>query len=251
MEKKLFRYRKNDSLLKVHERVNSKGEKYLRGILYMFKWSSEKNKMVLVKQDAASFLEKDGVTSPIEVKKRFGMEFAAPYPSDSYVNRQHRIIWNNTDFEGWEHAMKVDYPDGVDEFGEPIDLSYERYYEDCNSYLDDERVNLNKPVDGVIVAFANLGLWDGHHNGAKIVGSKVSDILYSDCDDIEWYCSRYNVHCTASHHDGTNAILYRVARDRKQAKELVESIAYEGMTQEAFMKATKSLRPYVAKVYGW
>jgi hypothetical protein len=42
-----------------------------------------------------------------------------------------------------------------------------------------------------------------------------------------------------------------VAKDRDTAERLVEKIAYEGMTEQQFMKATKSLRPYVAEVYGW
>ena len=118
-------------------------------------------------------------------------------------------------------------------------------------YFEDEYVNLDKAVDGVIVAFANLGLWDGHHDGAKIVGTNVNNILHSDCDYCDWYCDRYNVRCTAVHHDGRNRILYRVAKDKDHANKLVDKIAYGGMTEQQFIKATKSLRPYVAKTYGW
>jgi hypothetical protein len=59
------------------------------------------------------------------------------------------------------------------------------------------------------------------------------------------------VRCEASHHDGSNSYLYRVARDEEQADRLVQAIAFENMTEEEFRKATRSLRPYVAKVYGW
>jgi hypothetical protein len=96
-----------------------------------------------------------------------------------------------------------------------------------------------------------LGLWDGKHIGAKCVGTNVKQILYSDCEYLDWYCDRYNVRCTAIHHDGTNSYLYRVAKDREQANRLVDMIADGEMTEEQFRKATKSLRPYVAKVYGW
>jgi hypothetical protein len=42
-----------------------------------------------------------------------------------------------------------------------------------------------------------------------------------------------------------------VAESKEQAERLVNKIAYNGMTEEEFRRATKSLRPYVAEVYGW
>jgi hypothetical protein len=59
------------------------------------------------------------------------------------------------------------------------------------------------------------------------------------------------VRCVDAHHDGRNHYLYRVAKNREQAEKLVDKIAYGGMTEKQFRKATRSLRPYVAKVYGW
>ena len=147
--------------------------------------------------------------------------------------------------------MLIDYPDEASREEENIEITYERYMEDRDNDLYDERANLDVPVDGVIICFADLGLWDGHHQGAKKFGSNVKNILYSDCDGIDWFCDRYNVRCEASHHDGSNSYLYRVAKDNEQANRLVQAIAYEDMTEEEFRKATKSLRPYVAKVYGW
>jgi hypothetical protein len=46
-------------------------------------------------------------------------------------------------------------------------------------------------------------------------------------------------------------MLYRVAKSKEDAERLVNAIAYGGMTEEQFRKATRSLRPYVANVYGW
>lgn len=127
----------------------------------------------------------------------------------------------------------------------------ESYSDDCWQWLDDERHNLNINIDGCIVAFASLGLWNGTHQGSKVVGDNVCDILYSDCDYVTWFCDRYNVRCDATHHDGSNHILYRVAKNREHAKKLAYKIAYEGMCEEDFRKATRSLRPFIAKVYGW
>jgi hypothetical protein len=131
------------------------------------------------------------------------------------------------------------------------DFDYDRYHEDCSLFLDNERCNLDVEVDGYIVCFASLGLWNGRVNGAKLIGTNVKDILYSGCDLITWYCDVHNVRCDASHHDGTNHYLYRVADTKEKAERLINKIAFDDMSEEEFRRATKSLRPYVAKVYGW
>lgn len=238
------RFRKADRLLKVKKAGNG-----LRGILYKFEWdtSVSPNKCHLVKMESASF----NTTDVEVVKRQFGMIDSKSVTSDNYIDVNHRVIWTNDDYSEWEACMLIDYPDEASREEEDIEINYERYHADCDSWLDDERGNLNKEVNGVIIAFVSLGLWDGRHQGAGIIGTNVKDILHSECDYLDWYCDRYNVRCRASHHDGTNYYLYRVAKDREQAERLVDAIAYKGMTEEEFRKSTKSLRPYVAKVYGW
>lgn len=242
------RYRLASKLLKIYS-----ANDHLRGVLYEFKWdtSVSPNKVSLVKVSSANFYEKDGDATDYRVKQYFGMCAGKFVTNDNFVNVNHRVIWTNNDYAEWEACMKADYPteESREEIG--LEITYERYLEDCDSYLYDERANLDKEVDGVIVAFADLGLWNGRVNGARIEGTNVKDILHSGCDYLDWYCDRYNVRCSASHHDGTNHYLYRVAKDREQAERLVNKIAYGGMTEEQFMKATRSLRPYVAKVYGF
>ena len=238
------RFRKADRLLKVKKSGNG-----LRGILYKFEWdtSVSPNKCHLVKMESASF----NTTDVEVVKRQFGMIGSKPVTSDNYIDVNHRVIWTNDDYDEWEKCMLADYPDEESREAEGIEINYERYAEDCDNNLDDERANLDVEVNGVIVAFGVLGLWDGNHNAACTFGNKVKNILKSECDYLDWYCDRYNVRCRASHHDGTNYYLYRVAKNSEQAKRLVDAIAYEGMTEEEFRKSTKSLRPYVAKVYGW
>ena len=158
------------------------------------------------------------------------------------MDKNRKIIWTNDDYDGWCKSMLID--------GEE-DLSYEAYSNECEIWLDDEHANLNIPLEGYIVAFADLGLWDGHHNGAKAIGRNVRDILSSNCDLVTWFCDRYNVRCEETHHDGNNSIIYRLAKNREHAERIVNKIAYEGMTKEQFMKATKSLKPFIDKVYGW
>ena len=163
------------------------------------------------------------------------------------MDKKERIIWTNNNYDEWLKCMIADMEEGETE----EDFDYDRYYEDCSLFLDDERTNLNIEVDGYIVAFASLGIWSGRVNGAKLIGTNVKDILYSDCNYVTWFCDPYNVKCESIHHDGTNHILYRVAKDKKTAERRVDKIAYHGMTEEGFRRASKSLRPYVAQTYGW
>ena len=248
MAKLIARYRLGSKLLKIY--TTSKG---LKGKLYQFvcDTSVSPNRYSLKLVDSKEFLAVDRENTEGRVKGYFQMNFAKPVTSDSLIDINHRIIWSNNDYDEWEACMKEDYPDEASREEEGITIDYETYQDECDDSLYDERGNLNVPVDGIIVCFAVLGLWDGDHNGAKVFGTNVKDILYSNDDYLDWYCDRYNVRCTGIHHDGTNTYLYRVAKSRKQAENLVDAIIYKDMTEEQFIKATKSLRPYVAKVYGW
>ena len=153
-----------------------------------------------------------------------------------------RIIWSNECFDEWLEDMKAE---GVD------DVDINTYQEDCAIFMADERHNLDEDIDGCIVAFGVVGRWNGTFNGGKVFGSNIKNILYTECDYATWYCDRYNVLFDGAHHDGRNHYIYRVAKDRETAERLVDDIAYNGLTEEGFRKKTKSLRKYVAEIYGW
>ena len=105
----------------------------------------------------------------------------------------------------------------------------------------DERLNLDKKIEGVIIAFASVSTWRGPRQGYQILGSNIADILYSQCDDAEWYGDSYNIRGRMIHHDGMNYALYRIANK-----------IYSGEIDEVgFRKRTRSLYPYVADIYGW
>ena len=169
------------------------------------------------------------------------------------INKQKRVIWSNEEYDEWEKGMLLDYPTEEIREEEGIEINYERYYEDCEIWLDAERCNLNEEVNGYIVAFANLGFWNGRRNGAKLIGDNVKDILGSSygCDYNTFYCDPYNVRFDGTHHDGSHHLLFRIAKDKETAESLANKIAYHDMTEEAFRKCTRSLRPYIAKVFGW
>ncbi|MBO5059170.1 MAG: hypothetical protein J6C10_06755 [Prevotella sp.] len=133
---------------------------------------------------------------------------------------------------------------------EEHNVTDEEWADEVSLWLDDERANLNKEVNGVIVAFADLGLWHGRRQGYKIIGRNIADILRSS-HDAEWFGDTYNIRGVEYHHDGTNYILYRVAKDMEAAERITEKI-YSGEVDEAqFRKMTRSLHPYVAEIYGW
>ena len=160
------------------------------------------------------------------------------------------VIWSNRnlDINDWKDFLEEEYPEVTDE--------YEQYnlIEDMNmEYLEDERCNLNEKVDGRILVIADLGLWYGRRQGYKILGNTISDILYDrDGEYLEWYGDGYNIKATVSHHDGTNFYEYRVIREDRNIENLLDAI-YNGeeINRKKLNYYTKSLYPYIAKIYGW
>ena len=127
-------------------------------------------------------------------------------------------------------------------------------YESISDWLEDEKSNLDKETGGYILAFANLGLWDGNHIGYKEIGTNVNEIFNSTYggDECEWYADKYNVRCRASHHDGTNSIVFRYVNSEEKLEKLCDDI-WNGKikTEEQLYRRTKSIRPFVANIYGW
>ena len=109
------------------------------------------------------------------------------------------------------------------------------------------------PTDGRILLIADLGLWNGRRPGYQIREGNVKNILYDgDADYIEWYSDGYNIKATAAHHDGTNFYEYRVIREDRNIQNLLDAI-YNGeeITRKKLNYYTKSLEPYVRKIYNW
>lgn len=164
-------------------------------------------------------------------------------------------IWSNINLniEDWRIGFEeTREEDGIEEKYDDEEL-YE-WMETLNAdYLDDERANLNIEVDGEILIIADLGLWDGRHSAYKIMESKnIKDILYSKCDLAEWYSDGKDIRFKGIHHDGTNYYLYRVTRNDIDVDEFLDKLYnQESISNEEIEKYTKSLHPYVAKVYGW
>lgn len=156
-------------------------------------------------------------------------------------------------FETW----KRDYIDNLTADGEDYEETddtylYEKYFEDVEMWVDDERVNLDKEIDGVIFAFANIGTWRGRFKGGKILSNNINSIISSfGCEYIKLYADRYNVRGQMSHHDGTNYVIFRIAPTHEIAEKMEYMASMGTLTEEYFKKHTKSLRKHVAEIYGW
>ena len=92
------------------------------------------------------------------------------------MKAQH-VIWSNYDLDyerDWKGLLEEEYPDMTEEERELL------MYEMNNSYLDDERCNLNIQLDCPIIVIADLGLRHGRASGYREIESgNVRDCLYS------------------------------------------------------------------------
>ena len=165
--------------------------------------------------------------------------------------KKERIIWSNMDIElkDWQEFLEEEYPDVTDE-----NEQYRIVYDMNDEYLNDERLNLDKKLDGAILVLADIGKWNGRVSGYRVISSgNIKDILYDDnVDYIKWYSDGYNIKATAMHHDGTNYYEYREIRDGVNIDTLLSRI-YNGdfISRRSINYYTKSILPAVAEVYGW
>ena len=163
------------------------------------------------------------------------------------------IIWSNLNInlEDWKDFLEEEYPNVTDEYDQ-----YNLVSELNDEYLGDEQMNCNIHTDGRIIAIANLGFWNGRRIGYKLLDHNVNDCLQfeKDCDYAEFYCDRYDLKSTQHHHDGSHCITYREFRPNitsDQADNFCWKLYNGKATQNDITRYTRSLKPYVNKVYGW
>jgi hypothetical protein len=121
------------------------------------------------------------------------------------------------------------------------------------NWYDDERLNLNQELDNFVICIADLGLWNGRRSAYKLLGKNLNSILYNTGDSYEVYVEDGEVMARDSHHDGTNYYNWRVLKSglsNAKVNDLLDSIV-EGDAEEKIRKYTKSLAPYVKRIYGF
>lgn len=162
------------------------------------------------------------------------------------------LIWSNydLDLDDWRDDLLVDNPDASE-----TEL-YQLMQEQNDSYLDDERVNLNIQLSSPILVIGDLGRWNGRFPGYKEIASgNIRDCLSSDTDYTTWFVDRLgDLRCDAVHHDGTNHYLYRAYKPgvtEAQIDRLKQRI-YDGIATRAdITRITQRLGDHIGKVYGW
>ena len=165
-------------------------------------------------------------------------------------------IWSNYDLniEDWREAYAEFLEmNEMDDDPEDENAIYEYMLETNAEYLDDERMNLDKVVDGRILVIADLGLWDGRRSAYRLIESRnINAILNFNYDYAEFYSDGYNIRGTEAHHDGVNFYEYRIVREDRNIENLLDDI-YEGreISRKKLNYYTKSLYSEVAKIYGW
>lgn len=166
-----------------------------------------------------------------------------------------RIIWSNMNInpDDWKEGYKeIAEENGWEEDTDDENNLWNYIYEELDHYIDDERMNLDVTTDGRILVVADLGLWYGRRQGYRILDGNVKNILSADVDYVEWYSDGYNIKATAAHHDGTNYYEYRVIREDRNIQNLLDAIDNgEEITRKKLNYYTRSLEPYVRRVYGW
>ena len=168
------------------------------------------------------------------------------------MNDGDHLIWSNyhLDLDDWRDELLEEHPDASE------NELYQLMLEQNDSYLDDERVNLNIQMSGPILVIADLGRWNGRFSGYKEIPSgNIRDCLYSDTDYSTWYVDRLgDLRCDAIHHDGTDHYLYRAYKSgvtEAQIDRLKEKI-YDGIATRAdITRITRRLGDDIGKVYGW
>ena len=86
-------------------------------------------------------------------------------------------IWSNRDidYNEWKEIYKeTAEANEWDEDTENEDNLQSFISEELERNFDDERANLNIPLDGRVIAIADLGLWNGRKQGYRILKENVN-----------------------------------------------------------------------------
>ena len=146
-------------------------------------------------------------------------------------------IWSNInlDVDDWRDDVLAEYPDMSEE------EIYSYMLETNESYLDDERMNLDEHISEPMVIIADFGLWNGRQSAYKVIeDAKLNDIFLAECEYHEWYGEDGEIRGKGIHHDGTNYYTYRAVTD-------LDDLEENGPNDSN----TRPLYADIANVYGW
>lgn len=169
------------------------------------------------------------------------------------------IIWSNYDLnlDDWREGIEEMWEmNEIDPSTKTKDDYIEEMYLLSSEYFHDERMNLNIKTEGRIVCIADVGLWNGRRLGYKLYGNNIRECLefFGSCDYADFYVDRYDFGCRQSHHDGTHFCTFRELKPSitsDQADNFLWKVYNGTVTKQDITRYTRSLAPYIKKVYGW
>ena len=127
--------------------------------------------------------------------------------------------------------------------------------QDYTNWFYDELDNLDKELQGRVIAIANLGLWSGRRTGYKIMNNNLNSVLDACGGDyLKVYADRYDVKSEAVHHDGVNYITYRMLKPNLtevQIDNFLSKLSSGNFAKKDISRYTTSLKSQINKIYGW
>lgn len=162
------------------------------------------------------------------------------------------LIWSNyhLDLEDWRDDLQAIHSDASDSelFQIMCDIN--------DTYLDDERANLDIQLDRPILVIGDIERWNGRVSGYKEIQSgNIKDCLYADTNYSTWYVDRRgDLRCDAIHHDGINHYLYRMYKSNASESQIerLKAKIYDGVATRADInRITQRLGDEIGNVYGW
>ena len=161
------------------------------------------------------------------------------------------LFWTLDEEKEQKECIKEMMIEDAEDWGTEVDLSddaiNERFWEDIDTFYNDEKLNLNKTLPNNIVAIADAGYWYGRRKECKIMGNNLNEVLYfGDCDDLYVYCDRYDVCSVMAHHDNNHYVTYRMVKEQYNAEDIVEKY----LKGQDIRRYTQSLRPFIKEIYG-
>ena len=169
-------------------------------------------------------------------------------------NNTKHIIWSSwIDEDDWRDVIKEDCEENEVEYDE--DNLYDIASDLNNIYLEYERVNLDIDIPSGIIAIADLGLWFGRRTGYKEIGDNISNCLYYNTDEAEFWVDSHGVfHASMSHHDCTNFVVFKAWKDGvtdEQKENMLDALYCGKCTERMLRRYTRNIGGDIAKVYGW
>ena len=152
------------------------------------------------------------------------------------------MIWNDNidSLDGWGDFLEEEGLSAASE-----DEKWERVSELNASYRDDEVINLNRKLDGTVIAIGDI---DGGRREQvfSVEDENLNSFLNVSCE--KYWCDQYNV--LGKGYDGTDYIFRLIPRG-VDADCLINALDEGRATMSQVKRYTRSLRPYISKIYGW